>query len=418
MKNISADNIQLLVKTVQELSLTRDLDSVMKVVRTAARKLTGADGATFVLREGDQCYYADEEAVSPLWKGSRFPMSACISGWAMLNRQPAVIEDIYADSRIPVDAYRPTFVKSLVMVPIRTIDPIGAIGNYWATHLKPSMEQVWLLQSLADITAVTIENVNMYGELERRVKERTLQLEEANQSLEAFSYTVSHDLRAPLRILTGYTSMLIEDHAPGLTEEGMRIAQKIIDGGKNMTGLIDRLLKFFKSQRNQLSRSMVPMHATVVQLTREIMLHEQSREIDFQIHEMPDIEADETLVTQVWSNLISNAVKYTGSRSKAVIEIGSHNSNDAIFYYVRDNGVGFDMQHYDKLFGVFQRLPGSQSFEGTGIGLATVQRIVARHGGRVWAEGEAGKGATFFFSLPKLSGASHSKNNEVKSCFE
>ena len=138
---------------------------------------SGADGATFVLRDNDKCFYAEEDAISPLWKGQRFPMSACISGWAMINRQPAVIEDIYADPRIPADAYRPTFVRSLAMVPIRTIDPVGAIGNYWATQHLPSPEQVKVLQALADITAVTMENVRVYEELEQRVRQRTSELQ-------------------------------------------------------------------------------------------------------------------------------------------------------------------------------------------------------------------------------------------------
>ena len=127
-----------LVDVVQRLAMARDLPAIQAIVRTAARRLTGADGATFVLRDGERCHYADEDAIAPLWKGQRFPLSACISGWAMLNRQPAVIEDIYADDRIPHDAYRPTFVKSLAMVPIRTLDPVGAIGNYWAEKHRPT----------------------------------------------------------------------------------------------------------------------------------------------------------------------------------------------------------------------------------------------------------------------------------------
>ncbi len=156
-----------LIQTIQRLSLARSLPEIQTVTRTAARRLAGAQGATFVLREGDQCYYADEDAISPLWKGQRFPMHACISGWAMLNRRTAVIEDIYADDRIPHDAYRPTFVKSLAMVPIRTLDPVGAIGTYWATRHRPTDQEIELLQSLADSTAVAIENVRVYQELER-----------------------------------------------------------------------------------------------------------------------------------------------------------------------------------------------------------------------------------------------------------
>src|SRR3954465_9576686 len=139
-----------LVEAVQRLSLARDVATIQDVVRRAARRLTGADGATFVLRDGDRCHYADEDAIAPLWKGQRFPLSACISGWAMLNRRSAVIPDIYADDRIPHDAYRRTFVKSLVMVPIRPLDPVGAIGNYWAEYHQPTPEEVSLLQALAD----------------------------------------------------------------------------------------------------------------------------------------------------------------------------------------------------------------------------------------------------------------------------
>jgi signal transduction histidine kinase/HPt (histidine-containing phosphotransfer) domain-containing protein len=166
-----------LVEVVQQLSRAHDLAAVMEIVKHAARSLTGSDGATFVLRDGDKCHYADEDAISPLWKGQRFPLSACISGWVMLNRQSALIEDIYADPRIPADAYRPTFVKSLAMVPIRKLDPIGAIGNYWARPYLPSPEQVKVLQALADTTALALENVRIYGELEKRVWERTSELE-------------------------------------------------------------------------------------------------------------------------------------------------------------------------------------------------------------------------------------------------
>ncbi|WJN61498.1 sensor domain-containing diguanylate cyclase [Pseudomonas sp. SO81] len=181
--------MQHLLHVVQELSLARDLATVQEIVRHAARRLTGCDGATFVLRDGPFCHYADEDAVGPLWKGKRFPLETCISGWAMLNRQQAVIPDIYVDPRIPHDAYRPTFVKSLVMVPIRTREPVGAIGNYWAEHHHPCAEEVQLLQALADSTSIAIENVQLYRSLEQRVEERTRELQEAYDRIHSLSMT-------------------------------------------------------------------------------------------------------------------------------------------------------------------------------------------------------------------------------------
>ncbi|MDQ2630672.1 MAG: sensor domain-containing diguanylate cyclase [Actinomycetota bacterium] len=159
------DALTSLLGAVQELSLAQRVEDVQRVARVAARELTGADGATFVLREGDCCFYADEYAIAPLWKGQKFPLEACISGWAMLNRQSVAIEDIYTDERIPHEAYRPTFVKSLVMVPIRRVDPLGAIGLYWASHHRASEQEIGLAQALADSTAVAMEHVRVLGEL-------------------------------------------------------------------------------------------------------------------------------------------------------------------------------------------------------------------------------------------------------------
>lgn len=176
--------LELLVDTIQKLSLARDVNDVTKIVRTVARQLTGADGATFVLRDQNQCYYADEDAIGPLWKGKRFPITACISGWAMINKTSVIIEDIYNDNRIPIDAYRQTFVKSLAMVPIRSIDPLGAIGNYWAQKYQPNIEEITMLQSLADITAVSIENIEIRNKLEQKVMERTEELNQRNILIE------------------------------------------------------------------------------------------------------------------------------------------------------------------------------------------------------------------------------------------
>ncbi|GAA2772576.1 sensor domain-containing diguanylate cyclase [Mycolicibacterium pallens] len=175
--------MERLLQAVQDLSLARSLADVQAIVRTSARELTGCDGASFVLRDNGYCYYADEDAIAPLWKGSRFPMDSCVSGWAMNHRESVVIPDIYNDERVPTDAYRPTFVKSMVMVPIRKLDPIGAIGNYWAFTRQPTDQEVFLLQALADSTSIAMENVALYSELEQRVRDRTLELEKANEEI-------------------------------------------------------------------------------------------------------------------------------------------------------------------------------------------------------------------------------------------
>lgn len=176
-----------LARVVQQLSFARDLGTVQEIVRHAARSLTGADGATFVLREGENCFYADEDAIGPLWKGRRFPMDTCVSGWSMLHRRAAVIPDVFADDRIPAEVYRPTFVRSLAIVPIRSLDPIGAIGVYWAAKHEATDEEVAVLQALADTSAVAMENVRIYSELEHRVRERTRELEAANEAIRNLS---------------------------------------------------------------------------------------------------------------------------------------------------------------------------------------------------------------------------------------
>lgn len=183
------NGMERLVHAIQELSLARSLPEIQHIVRTAARELTGCDGATLVLRDDDMCYNADEDAITPLWKDNRYPLDACVSGWTMLNREAAIIPDIYRDPRVPQAFYRSTFIKSLVMVPIRKLDPIGAIGNFWANPHPPSEQEVRLLQALADSTSIAMENVQIYSELEQRVRDRTAALEKANEEIRRLSIT-------------------------------------------------------------------------------------------------------------------------------------------------------------------------------------------------------------------------------------
>jgi light-regulated signal transduction histidine kinase (bacteriophytochrome) len=243
--------------------------------------------------------------------------------------------------------------------------------------------------------------------LEQRVIERTAQLQAANKELEAFSYSVSHDLRAPLRAIDGYTRILVEDYEAVLDAEGKRVCGVISAEARRMGQLIDDLLALSRLGRKEIYASKVDMKALAQSVFDDLIRKEDRGRLDFQVAKLPNVQADPSLIRQVWVNLLSNAIKFTSKKEHASIRVGSKQSTDEHVYYVRDTGAGFDMEYVDKLFGVFQRLHGESEFEGTGVGLAIVQRIVRRHGGRVWAEGEPGKGATFYFALPKPTADQH-----------
>jgi signal transduction histidine kinase len=391
-------SMERLVEVVRQLSAVRDLDAVMAVVRSAARDLTGADGATFVLRDGDLCHYADEDAIAPLWKGKRFPMSACISGWAMLHREAVAIEDIYADDRIPADAYRPTFVKSLVMVPIRTRDPVGAIGNYWARPHRASPEEVRLLQALADSTSVAMESVRIYAELEERVRARTAELARVNRELESFAHTVSHDLRNPLTTVLGCGEMLAQ--SPRLDEEERVYADDIRTGCRSMAALIDGLMEFSRAGNAEVRREPVDLSALAREAGAECARTHGGPAVRFTVREGLRAAGDRVLLRSVLANLLGNAWKYSSKVPAPEVEFGAESAEGEPVYFVRDNGAGFDGAKAAEVFEPFRRLHESREFPGTGVGLATVRRVVERHGGRVWAESSPGKGATFRWTLP------------------
>jgi PAS domain S-box-containing protein len=235
--------------------------------------------------------------------------------------------------------------------------------------------------------------------LEQRVRDRTAQLEESNKELEAFSYSVSHDLRAPLRAIDGFTRILADDYASQLDTEGQRLCSVVRGNTGKMSQLIDDLLAFSRLGRAQMNLSDIDMGAMANAVFHELTTPESRARIDFQVGDLPPAVADPTLMRQVWMNLLSNAIKFSSKRERAVIKVSARQKQGEIAYVVQDDGAGFDMQYVDKVFGVFQRLHSSKEFEGTGVGLALVQRVIRRHGGRVWAEGEPDKGATISFTL-------------------
>jgi two-component system cell cycle sensor histidine kinase/response regulator CckA len=238
-------------------------------------------------------------------------------------------------------------------------------------------------------------------ELEQRVQRRTAQLETANQEMESFSYSVSHDLRAPLRAIDGFSRILLKDHADRLDAEGQRLLDIIRANTQTMGQLIDDLLAFSRLGRREVKAADLDMGTLARNVVGELQNALGDRTVEWDLKPLPATRADRALMHQVWVNLLGNALKFTRRKAAASIEVGCRPAGDEDIYYVKDNGVGFDMQFAHKLFGVFQRLHRYEEFEGTGVGLALVQRIVQRHGGRVWAEGQINGGACFYFSLPR-----------------
>jgi light-regulated signal transduction histidine kinase (bacteriophytochrome) len=268
------------------------------------------------------------------------------------------------------------------------------VGNDEVGYLTEAFNQM-----LSEIQEQNAHIQRFNQELEEKIKARTKDLEQTNKELESFSYSVSHDLRAPLRSVIGFAAILQEDYAKVLDEPGLRSLETIIRNGHRMGQLIDDLLAFSRLGKQTVTKIDIDMNLMAKNVCDELA-GQYRPETEIVIQPLPRARGDGGMIRQVMQNLVSNALKYSMKKEKPVVVIGAFDKDGRNVYYVKDNGAGFNMQYYDKLFGVFQRLHGANEFEGTGVGLALVHRVISKHGGEVWAEGKENEGATFYFSLP------------------
>lgn len=396
-------NTQWLVETVQKLSLARNIETITQIVRTVARKIIGADGATFVLRDNNLCYYVDEDAISPLWKGSRFPMETCISGWVMLNKQSVVIENIYEDSRIPIDAYRPTFVKSLVMVPIRQSDPIGAIGNYWSSHKQPTPDEVNELQALADITAVSIENIEVRNKLESQIGERDqmlLQLTRQKDQLEEFTHVIAHNMRAPLSNLLLLSDMIKQS---SIVEEKLLYIEKqqpIIDFiHQTFEELIETI---YVKQDFSVAREHVNIEESILNAQNLLQgeIAESGAIITYDLSEANTAYFPRKYLDSIVFNLLSNSIKYKSPNKIPTIHIKCFKKEGWTFFEITDNGLGIDLKkNGDKIF--MLRKTFHEHPKAKGFGLFITRTQIEAMGGSISVKSEPGEGSTFTIKLFK-----------------
>lgn len=390
--------MEKLVNVVQDLSHARDLETVAQIVRDAGRELTGADGATFVLRDGDKCYYMDENALAPLWKGSRFPMEICVSGWAMTHSQSVMIKDIYKDVRIPVDVYSKTFVKSMAMVPIRTSDPIGAIGNYWAEYHEPTRQEMSILEALANVTAVALENIDLYEQLQKKIKA----LESTNEELNRFAWATSHDLKSPLRAIDNLAQWIGEEVEGTLSAKGHEYMDKLHRRVGRLNKLIDDILSFARTgwELNQTSLDMASGEEIFNDLND--MLHIPSG-IKLEATEaFLSSVSERKPMTRILFNLVDNAIKHHDvGIGKIKISFSESTFNDRYMFAVSDDGPGVPPEYRDKIFDVFHTIKSRDVREGSGIGLSVVQKIITAYGGKIWVDESVPRGAIFRFTWPK-----------------
>ncbi|WP_460775034.1 sensor histidine kinase [Microbacterium sp. GXF7504] len=389
----------LLTRAIEDLSIAPSLEAVTRIASSAARQLAGADGVAFLVREPEHSHYVHEDAIAPLLLGRR--VVGDVSGWAMDRRETTVVHDVRDDPRVHRELYLPTFVRSMAMVPVRADDPIGALGIYWADQHTPPPATLRQLEMLAHSAAVAMENLELRGALELRSQELDASAARADE-LEVAIHSLVHDLRSPLGAIIGFAELVsdeIDDPKVG------RHVDAILRAGERMNTQIERMLSVYSITSHPPKPERVDLSALAREVRVEVLRDVGDRDVEIDVEDGMVAEVDPVLAWLLLVNLCSNAVKYTAGRPQARIHIEAVPGDGPLrTFVVRDNGVGFDQADAERLFRPLTRLETAKEFPGTGLGLASVARIVRLHGGSVRAEGERGVGASFFFSLPAPDG--------------
>lgn len=395
------DGIKL-TKINRALVGTFEFEQVTELICNAARELTGADGATFVLREGERVRYVAESAIAPLWKGQDFPIECCISGWAMLHAETAIIENIYADDRIPAEAYHPTFVKSLLMTPVGPGTPVASIGVYWAHQYKANTYEVELLQSLASAADLALAGVRAY----EQARQAWAEAEQANRLKDEFLATLSHELRNPLNSIVGYADVLLRSREAKQVPLIQQAAETIHRNAAAQTQLVNDLLDLSRLQTGKLAidRQPLPLATLVGDAVESVRKQAAAQGLELAIDfpgEHLVVLADPVRVQQIIWNLVNNAVKFTPKGGQVSVRLSREGNHAQLV--IEDTGQGIEADFLPHVFEMFRQSNAgtTRTHGGMGIGLALVKQLAELHGGRVEASSAGpGLGARFTVWLP------------------